>query len=170
MYAAVIILIIVILVVYFKSRKRPQSPPSSITYEAPTEATEDDIGKNYRQKYILTRNEYSFYNQLLKVSNKRNWIICPKVDLKSIFEVTNKAQYRKYFLTIAQKHVDFLICDNALRPLYAIDLAGGRTSTDQEKSVLVKESIFANSNIKLINIASDQTYTEESIDKYFQSV
>lgn len=170
MYAAVVILIIIILVVYLKSRKHPQATPSTPTYEAPAEATEDDIGKNYRQKYILTKNEYSFYNQLLKVANKRNWIICPKVDLKSIFEVTNKAQYRKYFLTIAQKHVDFLICDNALRPLYAIELTSSHASPDQEKSALVKESIFANSNIKLINIASNQTYTEEGIEKYFQSV
>ena len=33
----------------------------------------------YKDKYILTKNEYIFYLELKKIANKIDWIICPKV-------------------------------------------------------------------------------------------
>ena len=53
----------------------------------------------------------------------KSYIIYPKVGLKDLFEVNGKTKKREYhFRKISQKHVDFLICDATLRPLFAIEL------------------------------------------------
>lgn len=44
----------------------------------------------YRQRYILTSNEYFFYKELKKITDKNNLLICPKVGLKDLFLVTDK--------------------------------------------------------------------------------
>lgn len=36
----------------------------------------------YKLKYILTKNEYNFYKELKKYTDKNNLLICPKVGLK----------------------------------------------------------------------------------------
>jgi len=70
----------------------------------------DDI-LPYKSKYILTKNKYLFYKELKKITDRNNLLICPKVGLKDLFEVTDKANYMSWFGKIAQKHIDFLVCD-----------------------------------------------------------
>ena len=88
--------------------------------------------------------------------------------MKEIFEVANKDSYMKYFGTIAQKNVDFLICDDKLRPKYAIELNdNSHNSLDRQKSDSIKQAIFSKSTIKLVAIKAQQSYTENYIRQYF---
>lgn len=87
----------------------------------------------YRAKPILTRREYSFYLLLQREASRRGLIICPKVGVKDLMEVTSRKHYMKYFRQIAQKHVDFVICDRELRVLFAVELDDGSHDTEEAK-------------------------------------
>lgn len=76
----------------------------------------------YRAKHILTKREYKFYIYLKRAADSYNCLICPKVGLKDLMEVSANHDYMKYFRLISQKHVDFVICDSALNILFAIEL------------------------------------------------
>lgn len=161
-----------ILIIYFvyskiKGKKKKDRETEQISYINDKNDI-DDLGTNYRQKFILTKNEYAFYMVLRHIATEQKWIICPKVDLKEIFEVANKDSYMKYFGTIAQKNVDFLICDDKLRPKYAIELNdNSHNSLDRQKSDSIKQAIFSKSTIKLVAIKAQQSYTENYIRQFF---
>lgn len=93
----------------------------------------------YKTKPLLTKTEYTFYKILKPITDKHNCFICPKVGLKDIAVVTDKNEYMKWFGKISQKHVDFLICDQDLNPIFALEL--------DDKSH-EKEKAQANDNFK----------------------
>lgn len=76
----------------------------------------------YEARPLLTKREYGFYCLLRREADARGLLICPKVGLKDLIGVTAKNNYMKYFRPIAQKHIDFVICDQNLRVLFAIEL------------------------------------------------
>ncbi len=76
----------------------------------------------YRARPILTKREYGFYLLLRQEAERRNLLICPKVGLKDLMEVSSRKNYMKYFAGISQKHVDFVICDRNLEVLFALEL------------------------------------------------
>lgn len=123
---------------------------------------ESDAGRAYRAKDILTKNETSFYRELKKVADKEGLFICPKVGLKDIFEVTDKQNYMSWFGKIAQKHVDFLLCDELLRPLYAIEL-DDNSHKKRESSDNLKNVIFGSSSIPLIRVKAKMEYSESDL-------
>lgn len=123
---------------------------------------DSDASRAYRAKDLLTKNETSFYRELKKVADKEGLFICPKVGLKDIFEITDRQNYMSWFGKIAQKHVDFLLCDELLRPQYAIELDDNshkkRADSDNLKNV-----IFGSSTIPLIRIKAKMEYNEFDI-------
>ena len=118
----------------------------------------------YKDKYMLTKNEYIFYKELQKIATEMNWIICPKVGLKDLFEVTTKENYISHFRRISQKHIDFIICKDDLKPLYAIELDDNSHNTEKAKqSDRFKNELFKKSRIKLIRIKACKEYSKEYI-------
>lgn len=76
----------------------------------------------YQARPILTNREYRFYQLLRHETDRRGLLICPKVGLKDLIGVSTRKNYMKYFRLISQKHIDFVICDQSLRVLFAIEL------------------------------------------------
>lgn len=76
----------------------------------------------YQAKPLLTNREYRFYLLLQRETERRGLLICPKVGLKDLIGVSTRHNYMKYFRPIAQKHIDFVICDQSLHVLFAIEL------------------------------------------------
>lgn len=76
----------------------------------------------YQARPILTNREYRFYQLLRRETDRRGLLICPKVGLKDLIGVSTRNNYMKYFRLISQKHIDFVICDQSLRVLFAIEL------------------------------------------------
>jgi very-short-patch-repair endonuclease len=111
----------------------------------------------YKKKSsVLTGAELSFYKTLAASVGNRATIFS-KVGLKDIFEVNRGSnddeqankQYRRHFNMIAQKHVDFLVCDRiTLAPLIAIELDD--KSHDSEK--VKKRDEFVNSLYHAANL------------------
>ena len=82
-----------------------------------------------------------------------HYIICPKVGVKDLLSVTDQKQYMKYFHKIAQKHVDFVICDKDLYVLFAIELDDSTHETkDAKKRDQLKDKAFAAAGIRLKRI------------------
>ena len=85
----------------------------------------------YKAKPILTKREYSFYRILKREADARKLLICPKVGLKDLMDVTNRRHFFRYFGKISQKHVDFVICDRNLNVLFAVELDDRRHETEE---------------------------------------
>ena len=99
------------------------------------------------------KREYRFYLLLKEVADEYHYIICPKVGVKDLLAVTDKKQYMKYFHKIAQKHVDFVICDKDLYVLFAIELDDSTHETkDAKKRDHLKDKAFAAAGIPLKRI------------------
>jgi len=122
----------------------------------------------YRSKYILSNNEYRFYTALKPLMDSKAYLICPKVGLKDIFDVTAKGRDRaKYWAHISQKHVDFLICDDKLHPLFAIELDDkSHQKADAKERDAFKNALFASAKLPLYRIPSSASYTEEFLTFY----
>lgn len=122
----------------------------------------------YRARPLLTKREYKFYMILREETSRRNLIICPKVGVKDLLEVNNKRHYMKYFRKIAQKHIDFVICDQQLHVLFAIELDDSSHDTDEaRKRDIFKDRAFRAAKIPLKRI---RDFDEDAVQKLFRGV
>lgn len=144
-----------------KKRNKPQENYIPTMYNK--EQIENKIYP-YKPKFILTKNEYTFFIELQKIAKEMNWIICPKVGMKELFEVTDKQNYMKYFGMISQKHIDFIICKEDMKPIYAIELDDNSHNKQKVKETdEFKNRLFDLSYIKLIRIKAYTEYSKEYI-------
>lgn len=121
----------------------------------------------YHSKYILTGPEYRFYTALKPLMTEHNYLICPKVGLKDLFEVNKGADRQKYFRQISQKHIDFLICDAQLHPLFAIELDDkSHNRSDVKQRDKFKDVVFSSAGLPLYRVPTASTYTEEYLKNY----
>lgn len=120
----------------------------------------------YGAKHILTKREYKFYLILKQIADEYGYMICPKVGVKDLLAVTDKKNYMKYFHKIAQKHVDFVICDRNLHVLFAIELDdSSHESKDARRRDRFKDKAFAAAGIPLKRIIN---IDEKEIRKLFR--
>lgn len=87
----------------------------------------------YEARPLLTKREYHFYRMLRRETDARGLLVLPKVGVKDLLQVTSRKHYMKYFHRIAQKHVDFVICDQSLHVLFALELDDGTHDTAEAK-------------------------------------
>lgn len=114
----------------------------------------------YKSKYLLSPNEYKFYKELKKFTDENSLLICPKVGLKDLFDVTDTKNKMTYFNKVKQKHIDFLVCDSTLKPKYAVELDDKSHEKEKSKeSDDFKNAIFGLANIPLIRVKVMQQYT-----------
>ena len=119
---------------------------------------------HYKLKPILTKNEYLFYIELKKITDKENLVIFPKVGLKDLFEITAKKDYMSWFGKIAQKHVDFVILDSLLKYKFAIEL-DDNSHVNKGESDQFKDYLFRMNDMELIRIKARYSYSNEDILK-----
>ena len=122
----------------------------------------------YHKKYILTNVEYKFYIAMKPLIDAKGYIICPKVGLKDLFEVNGgEKQRQKYFMKISQKHIDFLICDEKLVPVCAIELDDkSHKRADVKERDRFKDRLFESAGLPLFRVPTAKEYSEEYLKKY----
>jgi len=135
------------------------------------EKGEEQVSTNEKLPYkvkddFLTDTERSFYHSLkLCVGDKA--VICPKVGLKDLFYVGKGVgkDYMKYFGKIAQKHVDFLLCEpNTMKPLCGIELDDiSHTNKKTYERDLFVEKVYKDADFELIRLSSKYTFKEIQI-------
>jgi len=112
----------------------------------------------YKSKYLLTPNEYSFYKTLKPIVDKNNCLICPKVRLADIVQITDNKNYMKWFARVSKKHIDFLICDKDLKPLFVIEL----DDKSHNKPQAYKNDSFKNRLFETIQLPLKRTYNNKN--------
>lgn len=122
---------------------------------------------------FLTDTERSFYH-ILKLCVGERAVICPKVGLKDIFFIGKGIgkDYMKYFGKIAQKHIDFLLCDpSTMKPLCGIELDDiGHTNKKNYERDLLLEKIYKDANFELIRVSSKSGYAYTEIETALNGV
>lgn len=93
-------------------------------------------------------------------------LICPKIGLKDLMEVTNKKHYMKYFAKISQKHVDFVIRDEDFQVYFALELDDSSHDTEKAREKdLFKDRAFKAAGIPLKRI---RDYDEAAVRRLFK--
>lgn len=156
----ILFIICIFFFIVYTQRTNLKTNPSS---ENPPDATPEIFPFKY--KYILSNCEYRFYNTLKIFTDSKGYLICPKVGLKDLFDVTIQGkEYMKYWGKISKKHIDFLICDDKLHPLCAIELDdSSHNKAEAKENDEFKNKLFAVANLPLYRIPTAKTYTEEYI-------
>lgn len=103
----IIILILIIIALLIKLKK-------SFKVTKTEEEKEENYNTTiipYKKKYLLTKNEWSFYKKLKTLSDNYNLHIIAKIRLADLVEVDyNKTkEFNKYFAKIKSKHIDFAL-------------------------------------------------------------
>lgn len=116
----------------------------------------------YESKMLLTRTEYAFFKKLRKFTDKKRYMICPKVRLEDFIYVTNRKELSKYRGYIKSRHVDFLICDDDLHIICGIELDDKSHDEKEAKRIdKFKNELFEAIGVKLYRVRVDDDYEEK---------
>jgi hypothetical protein len=113
---------------------------------------------------FLSPAEFSFYKVLSSLVGTRLTIQL-KVRLADIFFVARPNENVAYFNRIAQRHLDFLVCDsNTIKPLFGIELddSSHKQNDRQERDKFV-EKVFQVANLPLLRVPVQREYNSREI-------
>ncbi len=113
---------------------------------------------------FLSPAEFSFYKVLSATLGTR-FTIQSKVRLADIFFVANPNKNISFFNRIAQRHLDFLICDSVtMKPLMGIELddSSHKKSERQEKDSFLND-VFQAANFPIIRFPVQREYNSNEI-------
>ena len=138
----IIAIIIMIIQKIFEKKKYKQEPVQQTEYNY----TNYDYYP-YRMKYLLTQNEFNFYNRLKGITTPLNLQILTKIRLADLIEVDtnqiNKKDYMKYFGKIKSKHIDFAICNEMnIVALLELDDSSHNRADRQERDNFVNNALL----------------------------
>ncbi len=115
---------------------------------------------------LLTSREAELFNVLRYVLRNSSYFIAVKPRIADFINVTlikrhNPSLFYHYFNQISAKHVDFLLCDELMRPKLAIELDDSTHEMDDR----IKRDEFVNRLYKSVglNVVHLNEYTEFSI-------
>lgn len=113
---------------------------------------------------FLSPAEFSFYKVLSSLVGSR-LTIQSKVRLADIFFVARPNENVAYFNKIAQKHLDFLVCDSVtMKPLFGVELddSSHKRNDRQERDEFV-ESICKVAGLPLLRLPVQREYNSREI-------
>ena len=136
------------------------------------EEDHDNYGKNYHDeypfhsKYLLTKNEYYFYNKLKAVTEPLNLQILAKIRLADLIEINDDIKGKEWwalFGKIKSKHIDFAISDNMrIVALIELDDYSHQRSDRQKRDEFVKK-IAEKVGYKMVFVDGTQNLEETII-------
>jgi hypothetical protein len=113
---------------------------------------------------FLSPAEFSFYKVLSSLGGTR-LTIQSKVRLADIFFVARPNENMAFFNRIAQKHLDFLVCDSVtMKPLLGIELddSSHKRNDRQERDDFV-ERVFEAAGLPLLHVPVQREYNTREI-------
>jgi len=119
---------------------------------------------------FLSTTELSFYRVLNTVIGGRATIFT-KVGLGDVFYVARPNENHNYRNRIAQKHVDFFVCDiQTLKPLFAVELddASHQRADRQERDAFI-DQVFQTANLPLVHVAAQREYSVHDLAAKFEA-
>jgi len=157
-----IIVTIIVLVVFIAFRRpKPKQPE-----EQKNQPSENKTYNYEKRTYLLTVNENIFYRELLPIAQKLQLTICPKVRLADIVKPCKGQNWQAAFNKIQSKHIDFILCNNALQPILAIELDdNSHERQDRKERDAFVDSVLNMANIPIIHTRGAKGI-EEKIKKH----
>jgi hypothetical protein len=113
---------------------------------------------------FLSPAEFSFYKVLSSLVGAR-LTIQSKVRLADVFFVARPNENAGFFNRIAQKHLDFLVCDSStMKPLFGIELddSSHKRNDRQERDVFV-ENVCQVAGLPLLRVPVQREYNSREI-------
>ena len=113
---------------------------------------------------FLSPAEFSFYKILSSLGGAR-LTIQSKVRLADVFFVSRPNENMTYFSRIAQKHLDFLVCDSVtMKPLLGIELDNSSHMRDdrQERDDFI-ERVFQVAGLPLLRLPVQREYNTREV-------
>lgn len=146
-----IFIIIVVLLLgtayVFKSKKiKKHSNTQNDTFTEETQSKITDYTNAYERKYLMTLNEKDQFKKIKEWADKNGFIVFTKVRLLDLVTPRKDIENPKGALwKIQAKHVDFIICDNAIRVkcIIEIDDNSHKQPNRIERDVFVSEVLIA---------------------------
>ncbi len=124
--------------------------------------SDEVIKKYYKYNFILTEYEKIFYYTLEKICIKNNFKLFVKVRMSDLIEGETITEMNK----IQRKHIDFIICNNKLEILLAIELNDSSHSEyNRRKRDFEVNEIFNEAELPLLWIEGKKKYNENEIEK-----
>lgn len=134
------------------------------------EETEDNYENNYNNdeypfhsKYLLTKNEYYFYNKLKAVTEPLNLQILAKIRLADLIEINDNIKGKEWWVLfgkIKSKHIDFAISDN-MKIVALIEL----DDYSHQRSDRQKRDEFVNNALSTAGYNVIRTYGDTNVIK-----
>jgi len=130
----------------------------------PEEASDNETLPYHVRDDFLSAAETAFYNVLSSVVGTRV-VICPKVRLADIFFVGRPHENRAVLNRIAQKHVDFLLCEpGTLTPLLGLELDDASHKRDDRKARdIFIERVFDTAELPLLRYPAQRSYNAREL-------
>ncbi len=115
--------------------------------------------------------EYAFYRILKKKCDEANLLICPKVRLEDYIQVDAKENIQRYRGYIKSRHVDFLLCDDKLNILGAIELDDkSHNSQKQMENDKFKDKLFEAVKLPLFRVLVAEKDYNEKIQQIIEEI
>lgn len=106
----------------FEINKIPQAP---LTKREIFAQKFPDVDVNlYRKRYKLMNQSESSFFYLAQKSLPEGYFIFPKMRIADVIETLDGKGYYKQRNKILPKHIDFVVCDQVLRPVCAVEIDG----------------------------------------------
>jgi len=124
-----------------------------------------------KEDALLTPAEQSFFH-VLEDAVGAQFRLFAKVRLADVFFVARPNVNLAFVNRVAQRHVDFLICDtSSLRPIAAVELDdSSHARPDRQKSDSFLNEVFSSASLPLVRITARASYTAEEISRVLSYV
>lgn len=163
-YIATLLLAIAALIKIFERQKKENKEKYNYSYDKEKLTTE----LPYKARHLVTPTESIFFKMLKERCDENKLLICPKVRLEDIAEVTTKQNNMKYRGYIKSRHVDFLICKEDLSIIAGVELDDySHNSSSAQKIDEFKDSLFRTIKIPLFRIKVGNNYDEQLNHLFF---
>lgn len=133
------------------------SAPFSNAYSQPHQPQDSIL--LYKKRYILTLNEKAQYYHLKPITDKLNLNLFVKIRLADIIEPTITNNYTA-FNKIKAKHIDFMIYDQSLNLVCALEL----DDNSHNRKDRIERDIFVNDALASCGIKLIRSYNFKNMD------
>jgi len=142
----------------FRPFRRPAPlPPFEYT------PVEEDLPYRLRDDF-LSPSELSYFSVLRALVGSRV-TICPKVRIADLLFVARPHENRAYFNRIAQRHVDFVLCEaSTMQPLLAIELDdSSHDRPEREDADEFLNSAFEAAALPVVRVPAKHSYSRDEV-------
>lgn len=135
-------IILIIVILWMKKNEKENQIIKEYTEQLQqAESSETSYTGKYKPRLLLTKNEWSAYMTMKKITDANDLVICPKVRLIDIVEPKSGDHESALRAKVIQKHIDFVICKKNMQIVGVLELddASHDTKKRMERDIFVDE-------------------------------